>query len=123
LEECERFPFEEVGAKAPATHFLWGNPAIMVAVVLGRSFGENGWALMRGLEPEVSGLPVGSIGRGLEAQAVGPGEAPLSVRAADALMDRGCMALAPLKESDRVRLVRLQSCASPISSLAGRWGN
>lgn len=122
LEECERFPFEEMGPKASAATFLWGNPAVMVAAILGRSFGENSWSLMRGLEPEVSGLPVGVIGRGVEAQAVGPGESPLSVRAADALMDRGFMVLAPLKESDRVRLVRLQSAASPIAALAGRWG-
>lgn len=121
LEECERFPFEELGPGAPASKFLWGHPAIVVAAILGRSFAEHGWSLMRGLEPEVSGLPVGSIGRGAAAQAVGPGEALLSVRAADALMDRGFMALAPLKESDRVRLVRLQSCASPIAALAGRW--
>lgn len=123
LEECERFPFEELAAPAPAAKFVWGNPAIMVALILGRSFAENGWSLMRGLEPEISGLPMGALGRGTGAQAVGPGEGPLTVRAANALMDRGCMALAPLKETDRVRLVRLQSCAEPISALAGRWGN
>jgi type VI secretion system protein ImpC len=121
LEECERIAFEELSPGASAESFLWGNPAIMVAVILGRSFAEHGWALMRGLEPEVSGLPVGVLGRGPSAQAVGPGEAPLSVRAADALMERGFMPLAPLKESDRVRLVRLQSTAHPVASLLGRW--
>jgi type VI secretion system protein ImpC len=122
LEECERFPFEELAAPAPPTKLLWGNPAVMVALILGRGFAEHRWALMRGLEPEVSGLPVGALGRGADAMAIGPGEAPLSVRAADALIDRGFMVLAPLKETDRVRLVRMQSCAQPIAALAGRWG-
>jgi type VI secretion system protein ImpC len=121
LEECERLAFEELAPGAPPETFLWGNPAIMVAVILGRSFAEHGWALMRGLEPEISGLPVGVLGRGTAAQAIGPGEAPLSVRAADALMDRGFMPLAPLKDSDRVRLVRIQSTAHPIAALQGRW--
>lgn len=121
LEECERFPFDELGGKPAAAKTTWGNPALIVALILGRSFGENGWSLIRGLEPEVSGLPVGTVGRGPEAVVVGPGEGDLSVRAANALMDRGFMALAPLKESDRVRLVRLQSVANPISALQGRW--
>jgi type VI secretion system protein ImpC len=121
LEESERFRFEELTPEAPADQFLWGNPAVMVAVVLGRAFAEHGWALMRGLEPEVSGLPVGTLGRGPTARVVGPGEAPLSVRASDVLMSRGFMVLAPLKESDRVRLVRVQAAASPLAGLAGRW--
>jgi type VI secretion system protein ImpC len=123
LEETERFPFEELSAGDPGMKLVWGNPAIIVALIMGRSFAEHRWSFMRGLEPEVSGMPVGAIGRGTEARAVGPGEAPLGVRAADLLMDRGLMALAPLKETDRVRLVRVQSCASPIAALAGRWGN
>lgn len=122
LDVCERFPFEELIPPASPGEFLWGNPAIMVALVLGRSFAEHRWALMRGLEPEISGLPVGAVGRGADAVAVGPGEGPLSVRAADALMERGFMVLAPLKETDRARLVRVQSCAQPIAALAGRWG-
>jgi len=122
LDVCERFPFEELIPPASPGQLLWGNPAIMVALVLGRSFAEHRWALMRGLEPEISGLPVGAVGRGADAVAVGPGEGPLSVRAADALMERGFMVLAPLKESDRARLVRVQSCAQPIAALAGRWG-
>jgi type VI secretion system protein ImpC len=121
LEECEQIRFEELAPGDPAQCFLWGNPAIMVALILGRSFAEHGWALMRGLEPEISGLPFCVLGRGQEARAVGPGEGPLTVRAADALLERGLMPLAPLKESDRVRLVRLQSAADPVATLLGRW--
>lgn len=121
LEECEELAFEELPSGAP-DQLVVGNPALVVAVVLGRSFSENRWSLMRGLEPEVSGLPVGTVGRGPEARVVGPGEAPLSVRAADALMERGFMPLAPLKDTDRVRVVRVQSCAAPLAALSGRWG-
>jgi hypothetical protein len=45
------------------------------------------------------------------------------VTAADRLMDRGLMPLATMKDSDRVRLVRLQSLANPLAALAGRWSN
>lgn len=121
LEECDRLAFEELAPPGPDT-LLLGNPALIVAIVLGRSFAEHRWSLMRGVDPMVTGLPVGTVGRGLAARAVGPGEAPLPVRAADALLERGFMPLAPLKDTDQVRLVRLQSCASPMAPLAGRWG-
>ena len=121
LEECERLKFEELAPGDSADRLPWGNPAIMVALILGRSFADHGWSLMRGLEPEVSGLPFGVLGRGGSARTVGPGEGPLSVRAADALLERGVMPLAPLKDSDRVRLIRLQSSAHPVAALLGRW--
>lgn len=121
LEECERLKFEELTPGDPPEQLLWGNPGVMVALILGRSFAEHGWALMRGLDPEVSGLPFGTVGRGDRARVVGPGEGLLSVRAAEALLERGFMPLAALKESDRVRLVRLQSTADPVAGLLGRW--
>jgi type VI secretion system protein ImpC len=122
LEECEGLQFEELEPGKGSEQLLLGNPALILAVILGRGFTENRWRLMQGLEQEVSGLPVGTVGRGADAVAVGPGEAPLAVRAADALMERGFMPLAPLKDTDRVGVVRVQSCAAPAASLAGRWG-
>lgn len=122
LEECERIRFEEFEGGRVPDRLLLGNPALMVAVVLGRGFTESRWSLMGSLEPIVSGLPVGSIGRGPGAVAVGPGAFPVAVRAAEALMERGFMVLAPVKDTDQVRLVRVQSCATPLGGLAGRWG-
>ncbi len=121
LEECERLKFEELAPGDPTDWLPWGNPAILVALILGRSFADHGWSLMRGLEPEISGLPFGVLGRGEAARTVGPGEGPLTIRAADALLERGVMPLAPLKDTDRVRLIRLQSAAHPVAALLGRW--
>lgn len=121
LEECDRIRFEEFEGGKPPDRLLLGNPALMVAVVLGRGFTESRWALMGSLEPNIPGMPVGAIGRGQDAVAVGPGAAPVSVRAAEALMERGFMVLAPIKDTDQVRLVRVQSCAAPLAALAGRW--
>lgn len=121
LEECERLKFEELAPGDPTSVLPWGNPAILVALILGRSFAEHGWSLMRGLEPEVAGLPFGVLGRGASARTVGPGEGPVTVRAAETLLERGVMPVAPLKDTDRVRLVRLQSAADPVAALLGRW--
>lgn len=121
LDECDRIRFEEFEAGKAPDRLLLGNPALMVAVVLGRGFTESRWSLMGSLEPNISGLPVGTIGRGQGAVAVGPGAAPVSVRAAEALMERGFMVLAPIKDTDQVRLVRVQSAAAPLANLAGRW--
>jgi type VI secretion system protein ImpC len=121
LEECERLAFEELIPSSASTDMLWVNPAFTVALILGRAFAEHGWAFARWLDPQVTGLPLGVVGKGTEARTVGPGEAPLSERVAERMLDVGFMPLAPIKESDGARLVRFHSVANPSAPLAGRW--
>ena len=49
------------------------------------------------------------------------GEIYLSDRAADAIMDRGIMAVVSHRNLNTVRIVRIQSVADPPSPLSGPW--
>lgn len=120
-EECETMRFEELDSAPGHEDHLWGPPAFAVALILGRGFAESGWSLLRGLDPEVGGLPQVVRGKGAAAEAIPCGEVLLTERAAARLQDRGLMVLASLKDQDRVRLLRLQSVARPLAALAGRW--
>jgi len=123
FEECEQVRFEEHEKDAGLAAYLWGPPAFAVALILGRAFAEAGWRLTEEIDPEIGGLPFVVIGPPADHRTIPVGQVLLTVTAADRLMDRGLMPLATMKDSDRVRLVRLQSLANPLAALAGRWSN
>lgn len=107
-DPIEGFRFEELPATPDHESFLWGSPAIACAAVLAR-----------GLRPDSDGSAAGDIG-GLPAFVVSDdgeprlqpcAEACLSERAVDAILARGIMPLVGIKNTDVVRLPRLQSIA------------
>lgn len=117
----EQFAFEELPAGAPHEHYLWGNPALICAVLLGQSFTQSGWNLRAGALAEVNGLPVAIYREDGEAMAKPCAEVMLTGRSAERLLDCGLMALQSVKDRDAVRLTRFQSMAAPPAPLAGRW--
>jgi type VI secretion system protein ImpC len=121
-EPCEAFDFEEMPGPPEHERYLWGNPALICALLLAESFTHSGWALRPGVRLEVGRLPLHVYRQADGATAVTPcAEVVMSERAADRLLERGLMPLATLKETDVVRLVRFQSLADPPAPLAGRW--
>lgn len=121
FDEVQSIRFEELEQPAHED-YLWAPGSFAVALILGRAFAEaGGWALSRSIEPEIGGLPHVVFGRGADARSVPTAETVMPERGAAKLMDQGLMVLATLKDQDRVRLLRLQSFASPLASLAGRW--
>jgi type VI secretion system protein ImpC len=121
-EPTEAFAFEEVDAVPAHGDLLWGNGAAVCALLLAEAFAEEGWA-MRGPRAEVRGLPLHVYRADGEAMAVPCAETLLSERAADRLMELGITPLAWLRDTDVVRIVRLQSVASPPTRLAAAWGS
>ncbi|CAN5670278.1 hypothetical protein BH23GEM7_BH23GEM7_12060 [soil metagenome] len=121
-EPCDAFDFEELPPPPVHEHYLWGNPALACALLLGETFSEAGWQMRPGMHREISGLPLHLV-RNDGAATVQPcAETLLTERAAARLMDAGVMPLASMKEHDAVLLVRFQSVAAPLAALAGRWG-
>ena len=49
-DRCERFDFEELPDDPLHEHYLWGSPALACAVLLGVSFGRDGWNMGDALE-------------------------------------------------------------------------
>lgn len=120
-EPCESLPFEEVTDAPAHDDFLWGNPAIACALLLGRSFERAGWQLRPGLDLDIDGLPLHLVRRAGTTDVLPCAESLMSERAAARLMEHGLMPLASLKDQDAVRLVRFQSMAKPATALAGGW--
>lgn len=120
-EAIEQFEFEELPAAPAHEHYLWGNPALACALLIGRSFLANGWSMEPGDERDIGGLPACVIERDGERQLLPCAEAYLSERAGEAILARGLMPLMSLKNQNAARLMRSQSLAEPAKPLAGPW--
>jgi type VI secretion system protein ImpC len=125
---CEAFDFEEIsddgGREAEGqahADYLWGNPVFAAAVLLAEAFAEAGWSMRPERHLELAGLPLHLYRSGPEALVKPCAEVWFRERAAARVLDRGIMPLVSMKDSDTVRLVRLQSVADPPSGLAGGW--
>jgi predicted component of type VI protein secretion system len=101
--------------------YLWSNPAFTCAQLLGATFLERGWDLELGEALELDELPAHVRQTEGEAELQPCAEARLSQRAAEAILERGIMPLVASRDRAAVRLLRLQSLASPPQRLAGRW--
>jgi len=120
-DTCEAFPFEEMGDGFEHNRLLWGNSAILCACLLAASFNEDGWDLRPGTQSNLDGLPVYIHQLDGETVAQPCAETLMTEQAADAMMQRGVMCLASMKDSDAVRMVRFHNAAAPAGPLAGPW--
>jgi type VI secretion system protein ImpC len=122
-EECELFRFEELGDESAEGDYLWGNPALACALLLAQSITGQGRGMHPGAHHELDGLPLPLVRRNGEPTVRHPAEVPLSPDAAEQLLERGVMPLAPVPDRNAVRVLRFQSVAEPPAPLAGRWSS
>lgn len=120
-DATERFAFEELKGTRRHEHLLWSNPALACALLLGRSFMEEGWDMEPGSELEVDDLPAYTRNEDGESRLQACAEAFISERAAQAILDRGVMPFLSFRNRGAIRVMRLQSLASPPAPLAGPW--
>jgi type VI secretion system protein ImpC len=118
----EAFDFEELSSPPAHEEYLWGSPALALALLLGEAFLEDGWSLRPGSAQEISGLPFALVIEDGEKHAVPCAETLFTVRAMEAVTAKGLMPLLTLKGTDTVRLATFQSIAEPYAALAGLWG-
>jgi type VI secretion system protein ImpC len=119
-EPCDVPGFQELSAPAAHDEYLWGNSAVLTALLHGEAFASDGWSLRPGLD--VAGLPFHLVRSGGDVTAKPCAEAVLSARAVDRMLERGVMPVQSMKDGDAVRLARLQSIAKPLAALALRDG-
>jgi type VI secretion system protein ImpC len=120
-DPIDSFAFEEMAEPPQHGHYLWGNPALAVALVLGASFSRNGWRLFDQPVFSIDGLPLHVFRHEGEATALPCAEVLLTERAVDAILDRGLMPLLSFRNQDTIRLARFQSVADPLTRLSGPW--
>jgi type VI secretion system protein ImpC len=120
-ESTELFAFEEFSESPRHEDYLWGNPSLACAYLLGEAFLESGWEMRPGEICEISGLPAHIYKADGESHLKPCGEALLGEQAVEAILDRGLMPFISMKGSDSIRLVRFQSLATSRAELSGRW--
>src|SRR5579871_4802758 len=118
----ENFAFEEFGTSHRHEDYLWANPGLACACLLGEAFSESGWDLRPGEVGEINGLPLYVHRADGESHLKPCAEALLTEEAAETILDHGLMPLLSIKGSDAARLIRFQSIAEPLQPLSGRWG-
>lgn len=120
-DPIERIDFEEMASPPAHEEYLWGNPCYACVYLLGLAFTQQGWNFHPGMAQEINGLPLHIYKEQGESRAKPCAEATLTVRAAEAILDRGLMPLLSFIHQDVVRLARFQSWADPPTRLLGRW--
>ena len=120
-DPLDSFDFEEMTSPREHEQYLWGNPALAVAFLLGQTFSEVGWGMRPGVIQDIENLPLHIYKKQGESVATPCAETLLTYDAADLLMEWGLMPLVSFKDRDMARLARFSSLADPPSGLAGRW--
>jgi type VI secretion system protein ImpC len=117
----DSFDFEEVPDGAAHESYLWGNPALACAYLLGEAFSRHGWDFQPGMVAQIDNLPVHVYHQAGEAMMKPCAEVVLSERAAERLGQHGIIPLLSMQDRDVVQLGGFYSLAGPGSPLAGRW--
>lgn len=129
---AEEFPFEELlleedslekGSAPRHDDFLWGNPAIACACVLGQAFSSHGWQMRPGLVRQLDSLPLYTYKQNGESRQLACAEAWLGERAAEVMLERGVIPLLSVKNRDAVVVLSFRSLAREAQPLAGPWGS
>ena len=120
-EPCDVPGFSELSRDSGHEDYLWGNSAILVALLHGEAFVSEGWALRARLD--VLGLPLHLVRANGEVVAKPCAEGLLTGRAVDRMLDSGVMPVQSMKDGDAVRLARMQSIADPLAALPLRQGS
>ena len=120
-DEVERFAFEEIASAGEHEAFLWGNPAFVCALLIGKAFTERGWSMEPGDVLDLPDLPAYVTVEGDERRMLPCAEVFLTERAAEAILGRGLMPLISLRNANAVHLARFQSLADPPAALPGPW--
>lgn len=120
-DPIEQFDFEETTGAHAHDDYLWGNPSFACVYLLAQAFSAAGWDMRAGDFQEIDGLPLHVFEKDGESQAKPCAEVLLSLRAAEAILNKGLMPLLTMKGTDTIRLAMFQSIADPPTPLVGTW--
>jgi type VI secretion system protein ImpC len=120
-DEIDGCDFREVTDAGEHERFLWGNPALGCAALLGQAFTERSWQMTPGDVRDIGDLPAYVHTTDGEQQLLAGAEVFLTETAAERLLELGLMPLVSLRNTNAARLLRFQSIASPARALAGAW--
>lgn len=121
-DAIEHFAFAEMTDPPDHEDYLWGNSAVAVLYLVADSFQQDGWDVTL-RSTNISGMPFFTYKVNGEALMTPCAECWMGQRTADKFLERGIMPLASVKNSDTVKLIRLQSIAKAAPRLQARWNH
>ena len=121
-DPIDAFAFEELPEGGAHESYLWGNPAIAVALLLGEAFSRRGWSMRPGMIQDIENLPMHVYEVDGDQEMKPCAEVLLTRRAIDRIAERGLMPLLSVQGRDSAQLGTFRSLAAPEAALAGRWG-
>jgi type VI secretion system protein ImpC len=120
-DPIDEFKFEEWDDGETRRPYLWGNPALVTACLLGQSFNQSGWDFAAGDLNELEGLPAHVYREDGESRMTPCAEVWFSDTEAEEWAAQGFIPLRSIRGRDAVRIDRFQSLHMPPLSLKGRW--
>lgn len=120
-ERVDAFPFLELPTGVVHEHLLWGNPAMGLALLLGKSFLASAWDMSSNDTLQLDDLPALVHEVDGERRLYPCAEAWLGERTAEAMLERGLMPLVSRRDRNAAHLPRFQSIAEPLTALAAPW--
>ena len=117
----DSFDFEEFYGRPTHSEYLWGNPAFVVALMIGQSFDEAGWEVRPGSRYQIENQPLHTYRADGDLQSKPCAEVLLTAEAVERILGRGLIPLVSYKGRDSVRVGRFQSIAEPPQPIRGRW--
>lgn len=118
VDPVSAFEFEEFAGAPGHEAFLWGSPALAVALLIGRAFTARGWDFEPGDEREIDDLPAYTFGKDGESELQACAERYLGEHDGLAMLEAGLMPLLSHRNRNAVTMPRLQSVADPAQALA-----
>jgi len=119
-DEIDSFDFEELVSHTHES-YLWVNPTLSCARLLAQSFTMAGWNMSPDDHTDIGDLPAFTYEQDGEKKMLPCAELLLPERSAEAMLGMGIMPIVSFRNRDMARLLRFQSIASPLKSLAGPW--
>ena len=118
-DAIDAFAFEELAGTNDHDGYLWGNPALACAELIGRSLiDESNDAEGPEIALDVTDLPAHVRDVEGERELKPCAEHLLSLRLGEEILKRGLMPVLSFRDRNAVRLLRLQSIADPPAALA-----
>ena len=118
-DAVESFGFEELAGADEHENYVWGNPALACAEVVGLAFREHGAEFDLSGPLEVTDLPAHTRDEDGEKTLQACAEHFLSLRVGDEILARGLMPVLSFRDRNAARILRFQSLGDPAQPLAG----
>ena len=117
-DPIESFAFEELAGSAAHRDFLWGNPALALMILIGRSFTARGWEMEPGDEREIGDMPAYTFERDGTREMQAGAEEYITESRIQALLTAGLIPIASRRDRNAVVAIRFQSVSDPPAALA-----